>query len=407
MNGGAIAAYYFAAASSAANGEMVMKRLPILAVLILATGVGLRAQVVDTTVCDVLKNPASFNGKMVRLTGTVSAGLDQFLIRDKDCGQSVNGIWLDYPPGTKGKAGPIAVLELQAAHNFAGTYTAPARAAVTLEKDKEFKQFDSLLAQTHVKDPGICLGCTRYEVTATLTGRLDGVADATLQRDAAGKIVGLGGFGNMNAYPARLVLQSVAGVAQKPLDYSKSDSTVTGEPVVYSNSFNAFDPAGIAQQSAGAMGADPGAVAIQKDAAVYGKKGENNGVLIGFGTANEAGPKDEAQGSQDSPDGVLYECIFDNLDRLTKNDQATAVIHMGQHVNDLRNLPAGEVATPYVLENNAWVITVSTVAHLGEKFLTLPGGYLFLSSTWPAADRESMMEDALTNFLTREEFLGK
>jgi hypothetical protein len=391
---------------------MVMKRLPALALFILgsfflAAGVSLRAQVVDTTVCAVLKDPASFNGKIVRLTGTVAAGLDQFLIRDKDCSDSVNGIWLDYPPGTKGKAGPIAVLELQPAHNFAGTYTAPARAAVTLEKDKEFKQFDSLLAQPHIKDPGICLGCTRYEVTATLTGRLDGVADPALKRDAAGKITGLGGFGNMNAYPARLVIQSVSGVAQKAVDFSKADSTVTGEPVVYSNNFNAFDPAGMAQQSAGAMGADPGAVAIQKDAAVYGKKGENNGVVIGFGTANEAGPKDEAQGTQDSPDGILYSCTFDNIDRLSKNDQATAVIHMGQHVNDLRSMPADEVATPYVLENNAWVITVSSVARMGEKFLTLPGGYLFLSATWPAADRENMMEDALTNFLTKEEFLSK
>ena len=51
----------------------------------------------------------------------------------------------------------------------------------------------------------MCLGCIRYDVTATLVGRLDAVPDATLQRDKAGKIVGFGGFGNLNAYPARLV----------------------------------------------------------------------------------------------------------------------------------------------------------------------------------------------------------
>ena len=100
-------------------------------------------------------------------------------------------------------------------------YTPPTRTPVTLRRDKDFKQFDSLLAQTHQKGADMCLGCTRYEVTATLVGRLDSVADATLKRDAAGKIVGFGGFGNMNAYPARLVLQSVTDVTPKEIDYSK------------------------------------------------------------------------------------------------------------------------------------------------------------------------------------------
>ena len=84
---------------------------------------------VDTTVCDVVKNPQSFNGKMVRIKGTVVAGFDEFVIKDSgpDCGYQVNGIWLSYPQGTKGKAGPVAVVEVQPAHNFAGTYTAPTR----------------------------------------------------------------------------------------------------------------------------------------------------------------------------------------------------------------------------------------------------------------------------------------
>ncbi|MGA7340292.1 MAG: hypothetical protein WBE72_12240 [Terracidiphilus sp.] len=384
-----------------------MKRIAVLALCVLACGCCVRAQVVDTTVCAVLKDPASFNGKMVRIKGTVAAGLDQFIIKDQDCGDSVNAIWLDYPQGTKGKAGPLAVLELQPAHNFTGTYTAPTRTPVTLEKSKDFKQFDSLLSQPHIKDPGICLACAKNEVNATLTGRLDGVADANLKRDASGKIVGLGGFGNMNAYPARLVLESVADVSAKAVDFSNSDSIVKGEPVVYSNTFDASDPTGIAEQYAKSMGSDAGALAIQRDAAAYGKRGENNGVQVGFGTANEAAAKDEAQGTADSPDGVLYNCTFDNIDRLVKPEQAAVVIHMGQHIYDLRNMPANEIATAYVLENNAWVITVSAVARMGEKFLTLPGGYLFFSSTWGAADRDGKMEDALTNFLTKDEFFAK
>ncbi len=140
-------------------------------------------------------------------------------------------IWLAYPPGTKGKAGPAAMVVVQPAKNFTGTLAPPTRAAVTLDKTgkgKDFKQFDSLLAQKHEKGADMCLGCTRYEVTATLVGRLDSVADATLKRDASGKIVGFGGFGNMNAYPARLVLESVSDVTPKEIDYSKNDEETKG-----------------------------------------------------------------------------------------------------------------------------------------------------------------------------------
>jgi len=121
------------------------------------------------------------------------------------------------------------MLTIQPARNYTGSYTPVTRTPVTLTKDKDFKQFDSSLAQTHQKGADMCLGCTRYKVTATLVGRLDTVADASLKRDAAGKIVGFGGFGNMNAYPARLVLQSVTDVAPKEIDYSKSDAATNGD----------------------------------------------------------------------------------------------------------------------------------------------------------------------------------
>jgi hypothetical protein len=391
--------------SWAAAGAARMKRALVAALLILACACGVRAQAVQTTVCAVLKDPASFNGKIVTIKGTAVAGFDEFILKDEDCGLPVNGIWLDYPPGTKGKAGPIALLVLQAAHNFAGTYTAQTRTPVTLTRDKDFKQFDSLLAQTHTKDPGTCLGCTRYEVTATVTGRLDGMADATLLRNDAGKITGLGGFGNLNAYPARLVIQSVTGVQAKDVDFSKADSVVKGEPVQFSNTFDANDPVGVAQRLSSAMQEDEGAKELTRDAAVYGKRGDNTGVVVGPGGINEEAPAREAQGTQDSPDGVLYDCTF-NIDRLLKNAQALTIYHVGQHIVDLRATKADEVATLYTLENNAWVITAAGSARIGEQFLTLPGGDLFLSSTWPAADRNSKMEDALTDFLSKEMALG-
>ena len=146
---------------------------------------------------------------------------------DPQCGFQVNAIWLSYPQGSKAKSGPLAIVTAQPAHYSTGTYKVPARTPVTLDKSKEFKQFDALLAQSIDKIGGMCMGCARYEVTATLVGRLDTVADATLKRDA-GKIVGFGGFGNMNAYPARLVLQSVSNVTSKEIDYSKAEAITKG-----------------------------------------------------------------------------------------------------------------------------------------------------------------------------------
>ena len=104
---------------------------------------------VDTTVCDVMKKPEAFDGKIVRIKGTVIAGFDEFVIADStdpNCGYMVNAIWLAYPAGTKGKAGPAAMVVIQPAKNFAGTVTPPTRAEVTLDKSKDFKQFDSLVA---------------------------------------------------------------------------------------------------------------------------------------------------------------------------------------------------------------------------------------------------------------------
>lgn len=366
---------------------------------------GLHAQVMDTTVCAVIKNPQSFDGKTVRIKATAVAGFDEFILKDGDCGAQVNGIWLDYPAGTKGKAGPVALLEIGPARNFAGKYAAPARAAVALERSKDFKQFDSWLAQPHSTESGLCLGCARNEVTATFVGRLDGVADATLKHDASGKIVGLGGFGNMNAYPARLVLQSVSEVERKEEDYSSADAATRDDQAPpLSAEANKHDPIAAAQKLAGTMGTEPAGVAAQKDAAVYGKPGDQNGINVRFGAANEAAP--EVLGTDDSPDGVLFNCTF-NMDRLHGNALSVALVHLGQHISDLRALSADEFAPAFGLEYNAWVVTASVAVGAGERYITLPGGTVFFAMNWPAADRESKMNDALTNFLTKEALLSK
>jgi hypothetical protein len=405
-----------------------MKSGLILASMIFGFGSGLYAQAaapqaaapaaqagapVDTTVCDVVKKPEAFNGQIVRIKGTVVAGFDEFVIKDAadpNCGFPVNAIWLAYPPGTKGKAGPAAMLEIQPARNFTGKVTPPARAPVTLDKSKDFKQFDSLLAQKHEKGADICLGCTRYEVTATLVGRLDGVADATLGRDASGKITGFGGFGNMNAYPSRLVLESVSDVTPKEVDYSKNDKETDG-PVVtppMGLSFDLYAAVTAAQAAADKLSPGPPKDAAEKAGAVYGKSGEHaTGVFLAYGTSNEASPKDEDLGAKDSPDGVLFNCTF-NSDRLQADSLTRAVIHMGEHVAELRSPAKGnEGAPPYILESDAWVVTAVSAVVGGDKFLSMPGGYVIWDGNWPVADRNDNMANTLKQFLVNEAMLGQ
>jgi hypothetical protein len=409
-----------------------MKRLFVIASAIVGMGCGLRAQtqpqVVDTTVCDVVKNPAPFNGKMVRIKGTVVAGLDQFVIKDAadpNCGYPVNAIWVEYPQGTKGKAGPAAILQLQPAKNFGGQYTAPTRATVTLDKSKDFKQFDSLLSQTHQKGADMCLGCTRYEVTATLIGRLDTVADAAVKRDASGKIVGLGGFGNMNAYPARLVLQSVSDLTPKEIDYSKNDDATKGDGSSGGNLYSAMTANQNAaatsasggssdlgssvlyiQKAAGALTPSPAKDLAEKAVNVYGKPGEQNGVVTSFGRANEISPN-EGAGAQDSPDGVLFTCTF-NPERLQGDALSRALAHMGTHITELRDPAKGnEAALAYVLESDAWVVTTVTSLATGQKFLSMPGGYLIWNANWPADQRNDKMDATLKDFLANEMELSR
>ncbi|MFZ0339968.1 MAG: hypothetical protein WAL45_18210 [Terracidiphilus sp.] len=392
-----------------------MKRSFVLIGLLLAFGCGLHAQAaapVDVNVCDVVKNPASFDGKMVRIKGTVVAGFDEFVIKDAtdpNCGFQVNAIWLSYPQGSKAKSGPAAIVTAQPAHNFAGIWKVPTRTPVTLDKSKEFKQFDSLLSQTHQKGMDMCLGCARYEVTATFTGRLDSVADASIKRDASGKIVGLGGFGNMNAYPARLVLASVSDVTPKEIDYSKTDAITKGEsgmtPPPGGGGGEFDDPFAVAVRLAGHIGAGPAGDQAQKDVALFPKGKEQNGVnVVMGGVGNEVPP--DGQGTKDSPDGVLYNCVI-NRDHLQGNAVVYALFHIGHHISELRSPKAEDEDVPFLVdENNAWVITSVAAIVGGQKYLTLPGGYLFYNSAWPMAEREDKMEAALKDFLSNEALLS-
>ena len=290
------------------------------------------ADVFDASVCEVLANPASFDGRIVRIKGASAiAGFDEFVLEGSGCSPA-GAIWLAYPEGTKGKAGPAAVLQLQLAKNTSAVAEAPKRNAVTLDANADFHRFDSLLAAQRTS-PLTCLGCPKNRVTATVVGRIDGTKVAGVVRDPAGKLTGLGGFGNLNLYRARLVLQSVSDVVPHEIDYAPAATAVRGD-----------------SQRAGAAPAS----AARRAANAFGAAGEDNGVSVGFGVANVAKDDDAAKGTTESSDGLLYHATFD-MDRLGEQLLQKAMTHIGNHIADVHERVA--MPTPEDAETRAWKAT--------------------------------------------------
>jgi len=380
-----------------------MKCLFTLILFCSAATCPLSAQVVDASACDILANPQSFDGKTVRIKGTVIAGFDEFAVKASGCNHVANTIWLAYPEGTKAKAGPVAFVQLQLGRNNPAPAASSNRPAVKLEKNKDFKQFDSLLS-TPYNTGGMCLGCVRYTVTATLVGRLDGTKDTGVIRDNAGKFVGVNGFGNLHRYSARLVLQSVSDVTSQEIDYARNAAAAKDDSQRESAG---GDPVAAAHQIARAF--SPGSAAadqVERAAAAYGKEGEDNGVEVGFGTPNEVPKNDSPKGDRNSPDGLVFSCTFD-MDRLKGEALTRAISHVGTHIADIRGPQlADKEENPFELEYHAWQTTVLSAIGSRQKTLTLPGGYLVWNSAWPDADRSKMVDEAISKFLADWESLS-
>jgi hypothetical protein len=327
-----------------------------------------------------------FDGKMVRLKGLVQVDFDSFIMRGDSC---TSALWLSYPAGTKAKSGPATVVSLQLAANATGTPGTP-RPAVTLEKNADFAQFDMYLS-TRPKTNGMCLGCVKSDVQATLVGRIDGTENPGLTRDKEGKITALDGFGNMNQYMVRMVITQVSEVTAKEIDYTKtpkvSDDNQGG---------SGKDYMALAKKSedAFAKGTDaPQQIQLALDA--YGAPGQDNGVTIGFGDVANVPDGEGTKSAKSSPDGLLLSVKFDQ-DKLKGDTLSRAIAHDGAEIVLLRDKL---VLSCKEMENKAWNTTLLVAIGSKQKTLTLPGGIVVWSESWPAADRSNNAGAALTSYL--------
>ena len=352
----------------------------------LASGAQAQVKAVDASVCDVVNHPKKFDGQTVRVKGVVEVNFDSFIMRGDTCSSA---LWLSYPAGTKAKSGPAAVVTLQLAANATGT-PGTARPAVTLEKNQDFAMFDLFLS-TRPKTNGMCLGCVKSDVTATLVGRVDGTDNAGLVRDKDGKILSLDGFGNMNQYSARLVIEQVTDVTAKEIDYSKTPKVSDDNQGGSGKDYMALTKKA---EDGFAKGTDAPAQ-IQQAIDAYGVPGQDNGVTVAFGDVANVPDGEGTKSTKSSPDGLLLTVRFDS-DKLKGDSLSRAVAHQGTEIVLLRDK---QVLGCDAIELKAWNTTLLVTIGSRQKTLTLPGGVVLWSESWPAADRNANAGTALTSYL--------
>jgi len=149
------------------------------------------AEPIETTVCELVRNPTAFSGKMVRIRAQVSTGFEVAVIL-AECDHKGAAMALYYPDLVRDSDRP----------DF------------SLLKDENFKQFDQALSKFAW---GLQIGPSSKlpegRVFATLVGRFDGPDRLTVTDNTGKTVVRKGyGFTPSTLYQTRLILKSVSDV---------------------------------------------------------------------------------------------------------------------------------------------------------------------------------------------------
>lgn len=165
---------------------------------VLASGQTKSAQSIPTTVCEVVKSPASFSGRIITLRAPIQIAFENFRISSDDCTEkNIDYLWLEYGSGPKSQPTSWCCGDMVP------------RDSLALVQNPEFQRFHHYL--TAVRKAKACYDCYLYHVTATLTGRFDAVEPQPRA---------LCGFGHLGAACGRLVIQTVSDVVADPVDPS-------------------------------------------------------------------------------------------------------------------------------------------------------------------------------------------
>lgn len=180
-----------------------------------ASGAQILPKPINTTICEILKDPSSFNNKLVRVRGNVWVNFEYSTIDNDACSNSL-GMWFalgggSSPPGLVVTVGGGA---RPGAEDADGRIIPPFR--VTLICDSNFKKFEKLMVAAGKADEQAAKvesdEFVFHQVSATFIGRIDGVSPEIhafhLKRTPKDKLDFLG-FGQAGQFDAQLVVKSV------------------------------------------------------------------------------------------------------------------------------------------------------------------------------------------------------
>ena len=174
---------------------VVVTLLPIIAL-----GQTKSDQPIETTVCDVVRSPALFNGKIITLRGPIQIAFESFGLSASGCtDKKIDYLWLEYGRGPKRQPTTWCCGDMVP------------RDTLVLVQNTEFHRFHHYI--TAAKKVKGCYDCYPYNVTATLTGRFDTV-------DSQSRA--LCGFGHLGIACGRVVISVVSDVVANPVDHSVS-----------------------------------------------------------------------------------------------------------------------------------------------------------------------------------------
>jgi hypothetical protein len=181
--------------------------LPLLltiGVVVQAPSARAHDKAVDTTVCEVAKHPTTFDNKLVRIKAKYVGNFEISSIRDPDR-DDCNGLSFTYLGGHS----------LGVSLDVEPTQPRP---TVHLKDNEQLHRFQRLLnAKMYPRHEDIfCIDCSRYEVTAIMTGLIEFAGEGL-------------GFGHMNMFSVQFVLQSIEQTSARDLapKYKASEFSTT------------------------------------------------------------------------------------------------------------------------------------------------------------------------------------
>jgi hypothetical protein len=181
---------------------------------------------ITASVCEMLAHPAAFNNKIVKVRGRVTIEFEASTLRDDHC---AGEIWFDMAawinPDLTATTGGLG---RSGSKGATGNKLPPI--PVQLVRDAALERFERYLTESADTEANAGRPCGRdchlYMITATFTGRIDGISNAIhaarLKRKP-GDHPDRAGFGHMGLYEAQLI-------AGKVEDIQAEDQAHVGQP---------------------------------------------------------------------------------------------------------------------------------------------------------------------------------